>query len=112
MITMVINLRGILQKTGCWNRTEIALWYLKMGVEPEKRFSDRRTANSEISDERRRVVVILLRVLAGQVSNMISTWTSDTFPELQLQASIPIDVRVPALYPLVVVSVTACGPGG
>jgi DNA-binding CsgD family transcriptional regulator len=46
-------LRSILQKTGCWNRTEIALWYLKMGVEQEKRFSDRRTANSEISDERR-----------------------------------------------------------
>jgi hypothetical protein len=53
MITMVINLRGILQKTGRWNRTEIALWYLEMGVEPEKRFSDRRTANSEISHERR-----------------------------------------------------------
>jgi DNA-binding CsgD family transcriptional regulator len=46
-------LRGILQKTGCWNRTEIALWYLKMGVERERRFSDRRVANSNSTDERR-----------------------------------------------------------
>ena len=47
-------LRGILQKTGCWNRTEIALWYLKMGVEQERRFSDRRVPDSETSDERRK----------------------------------------------------------
>ena len=46
------HLRNILQKTGCWNRTEIALWYLKVGVEPERRFSDRRVADSKI-DERR-----------------------------------------------------------
>jgi DNA-binding CsgD family transcriptional regulator len=46
-------LRTILQKTGCWNRTEIALWYVKTGVEQEQRFSDRRAADSEISDERR-----------------------------------------------------------
>ena len=38
-------LRSILQKTGCWNRTEVALWYTKLGVEQERRFSDRRVAN-------------------------------------------------------------------
>jgi DNA-binding CsgD family transcriptional regulator len=48
------HLRSILQKTGCWNRTEIALWYLKMGVEQERRFSDRRVPDSETSDERRK----------------------------------------------------------
>jgi len=47
------HLRKILDKTGCWNRTEIALWYLMMGVERERRFYDRREADSEISDERR-----------------------------------------------------------
>jgi DNA-binding CsgD family transcriptional regulator len=36
-------LRRILQKTGCWNRTEVALWYSKLGVETERRFYDRRT---------------------------------------------------------------------
>jgi len=46
-------LRTILQKTGCWNRTEIALWYVKMGVEQERRFSDRRLADSK-TDERRK----------------------------------------------------------
>jgi DNA-binding CsgD family transcriptional regulator len=49
------HLRRIFEKTGCWNRTEIALWYLKMGVENERRFDDRREANWEISDERRKV---------------------------------------------------------
>ncbi len=47
------HLRRILDKTGCWNRTEIALWYLKMGVENERRFHDRREANGTIDDERR-----------------------------------------------------------
>ena len=47
-------LRSILEKTGCWNRTEIALWYMKLGVEQERRFSDRRVANPEIGDERRK----------------------------------------------------------
>jgi hypothetical protein len=47
-------LRRIFQKTGCWNRTEIALWYLTMGVEQERRFFDRRVVNSNISDERRK----------------------------------------------------------
>jgi len=49
------HLRRIFEKTGCWNRTEIALWYLNMGVEKERRFSDRREANLEMSDERRKV---------------------------------------------------------
>jgi DNA-binding CsgD family transcriptional regulator len=49
------QLRRIFEKTGCWNRTEIALWYLNMGVEKERRFSDRREASSEINDERRKV---------------------------------------------------------
>ena len=49
------HLRRIFSKTGCWNRTEIALWYLKRGVGTERRFSDRREANWEISDERRNV---------------------------------------------------------
>ena len=44
-------LLNILRKTGCWNRTEITLWYLKTGVEQERRFSDRRV-NSQIGDER------------------------------------------------------------
>jgi DNA-binding CsgD family transcriptional regulator len=43
--------RGILEKTGCWNRVEIALWYLEKGVERERRFADRREADS-ISEER------------------------------------------------------------
>ena len=47
-------LRRIFAKTGCWNRTEVALWYLKIGVEQERRFDDRRGANWEINDERRR----------------------------------------------------------
>lgn len=46
-------LRSLLQKTGCWNRTEIALWYLKTGVEQERRSSDRRAADSKINEERR-----------------------------------------------------------
>jgi len=50
-----VHLRRIFEKTGCWNRTEIALWYLNMGVGTERRFSDRREANSEISDERRKL---------------------------------------------------------
>jgi DNA-binding CsgD family transcriptional regulator len=49
------HLRRILDKTGCWNRTEIALWYLRMGVEKERRLYDRREAAWEISDERRKV---------------------------------------------------------
>ena len=49
------NLRTILDKTGCWNRTEIALWYLRMGVEKERRFHDRRDRNSDITGERRKV---------------------------------------------------------
>ncbi len=51
----VVNtlLRRIIDKTGCWNRTEIALWYLKMGVENERRFYDRREADWEIDHERR-----------------------------------------------------------
>jgi DNA-binding CsgD family transcriptional regulator len=49
------HLRRIVDKTGCWNRTEIALWYLKIGVVKERRFYDRREANWEISDEHREV---------------------------------------------------------
>lgn len=48
------HLRRIFDKTGCWNRTEIALWYLKIGVEKERRSHDRREADSQISDERRK----------------------------------------------------------
>jgi DNA-binding CsgD family transcriptional regulator len=47
------HLRRIFAKTGCWNRTEIALWYLKLRVEKERRFYDRREAIWEIGDERR-----------------------------------------------------------
>ncbi len=49
------HLRRILDKTGCWNRTEIALWYSKMGVEKERRSYDRREAERKISHERRNV---------------------------------------------------------
>jgi len=47
------HLRSILDKTGCWNRTELALWYLKMGLEKERRSCDRREANWKTSEERR-----------------------------------------------------------
>lgn len=50
------HLRRIFDKTGCWNRTEIALWYLKMGLTKERRYYDRREAESGDRDERRRVV--------------------------------------------------------
>lgn len=49
------HLRRILDKTGCWNRTEMALWYLNMGVENERRSYDRREADWQISHERRNV---------------------------------------------------------
>jgi DNA-binding CsgD family transcriptional regulator len=49
------HLRRIIDKTGCWNRTEIALWYVKIGVEKERRFYDRREADWEIDHERRNV---------------------------------------------------------
>lgn len=49
------HLRAILDKTGCWNRTEVALWYLRMGIAQERRFQDRREANWKTSDERRQV---------------------------------------------------------
>ena len=49
------HLRRILEKTGCWNRSEVALWYFKMGVKSERRFYDRREANWTTSDERRKV---------------------------------------------------------
>lgn len=47
------HLQRIFQKTGCWNRSEVALWYLKIGVEKERRFQDRREANWETTEERR-----------------------------------------------------------
>ena len=49
------NLRTIFDKTGCWNRTEVALWYLKIGVQKERRFYDRRYAKQEARDEHRKV---------------------------------------------------------
>ena len=49
------HLRRIFDKTGCWNRTEIALWYLKLRVGKEKRFYDRREADWKLSPERRNV---------------------------------------------------------
>lgn len=54
--SIVMNqLRTILDKIGCCNRTEVALWYLKTGVQKERRFSDRREAEREIGGERRKV---------------------------------------------------------
>ena len=47
-------LQRILEKTGCWNRSEVALWYLKMGVKEERRFNDRRETNRIIGDELRK----------------------------------------------------------
>ena len=49
------QLRTIFDKTGCWNRTEVALWYLKIGLEKERRFNDRREAMRAISEEHRKV---------------------------------------------------------
>ena len=49
------HLRRILEKTGCWNRTEVALWYSRIGVETERRIYDRRAeAHGALSYERRR----------------------------------------------------------
>jgi len=48
------QLRRIFQKTGCWNRTEVALWYMKIGVEKERRSRDRREADSKLNDDERR----------------------------------------------------------
>lgn len=48
------HLLKIFQKTGCWNRTEVALWYLKSGVDNERRLHDRREAGSVASEERRK----------------------------------------------------------
>jgi DNA-binding CsgD family transcriptional regulator len=48
------ELRTIFDKTGCWNRTEVALWYLKAGVEKERRLRDRREAEQAPSDEHRK----------------------------------------------------------
>jgi DNA-binding CsgD family transcriptional regulator len=47
------QLRKIVEKTGCWNRVEIALWYVKLGLGSERRFNDRRETNMQINDERR-----------------------------------------------------------
>jgi len=52
--TVEDHLRIILEKTGCWNRTEIALWYLQIRVEKERRFCDRSEASYEIGDERKK----------------------------------------------------------
>jgi len=49
------HVRSILDKTGCWNRTEVALWYLKMGLENERRSYDRRNTKGKTTDERRQV---------------------------------------------------------
>jgi DNA-binding CsgD family transcriptional regulator len=49
------HLRRIFEKTGCWNRTEIALWYLKLGVRDEKRSFDRRGGNWETGSDRRQI---------------------------------------------------------
>lgn len=48
------HLRRIFQKTGCWNRTEVALWYLRSGVDNERRSHDRREAASLANEERRK----------------------------------------------------------
>ena len=48
------HLRRIFEKTACWNRVEMALWYLEIGMERERRFSDRREPNFDDSDERQR----------------------------------------------------------
>jgi DNA-binding CsgD family transcriptional regulator len=47
-------LHSIFQKTGCWNRTEVALWYVKTAVKEERRSSERRATDSNVSDERRK----------------------------------------------------------
>lgn len=48
------HLRKICEKTGCWNRTEVALWYLRLGVSKERRSHDRREAKHDIHDEDRK----------------------------------------------------------
>lgn len=46
-------LRRIFDKTGCWNRTEVALWYARTGVTRERRLDDRREEEADNPDERR-----------------------------------------------------------
>ena len=47
-------LERIFDKTGCWNRTEVALWYLRVGVQNERRIYDRRArANWETTERRK-----------------------------------------------------------
>jgi DNA-binding CsgD family transcriptional regulator len=47
-------LERIFDKTGCWNRTEVALWYLRIGVQNERRLYDRRArANWETTERRK-----------------------------------------------------------
>ena len=41
-------LRKVFDKVGCWNRTELALWYIQVGVEKERRFNDRRVAETRV----------------------------------------------------------------
>jgi len=41
-------------RRGCWNRTEVALWYLRVGVQNEMRIYDRRArANWETTERRK-----------------------------------------------------------
>lgn len=47
-------LARIFDKTGCWNRTEIALWYVRIAVPEERRWSDRRAEATWETTERRK----------------------------------------------------------
>lgn len=50
------DVRKIYDKTGTWNRVELALWYMQVGAEQERRFNDRRKAESEVQGDRRAVM--------------------------------------------------------
>jgi DNA-binding CsgD family transcriptional regulator len=47
-------LERIFDKTGCWNRTEVALWYVRIGIETERRRDDRRAEANWGMAERRK----------------------------------------------------------
>lgn len=51
---MKTYLERIVDKTGCWNRTEVALWYLQIDVERERRSYERRAEVDWEMAERRK----------------------------------------------------------
>jgi DNA-binding NarL/FixJ family response regulator len=49
-----LKLSSIYEKTGTLNRTELALWYLTLGIERERHACDRRITRHDVHEERRK----------------------------------------------------------